>query len=164
MSDFKTSRRNCPGSTEKVHQPQNRARWTVWGGLLALGFGLNVFRVNQSAFTRDYAVCSASHDIYTVDEAEPRVECVVIGGTRILDTGSLGASEGNCAKRRSYSRICCIVDVRNRWKDRRKSSLVLSTVDKVLDRLRVINVQPGSIMVPGLTGKHDKFSSQSSKK
>ena len=62
---------------------------------MGLGFrGLNVLRVSQSAFTRDYALCSASHDIYTVDEAQPRVECVVVGGTRILDTGSFGTSNG----------------------------------------------------------------------
>lgn len=122
---------------------------------MGLGFrGLNVLRVDQSAFTslsRDYAVCSASHDIYTVDESQPRVECVVIGGSRILDTGNLGASDGNCAKRESTD-VFTIVDVRNRWEDRRKSSLVLSTVDKILGGLKVINVKPGSVMVPGLTG------------
>lgn len=37
-----------------------------------------------------YAVCSHSNHIYTVDETNPTVQCISVKGGRILDTGSLG--------------------------------------------------------------------------
>ena|ERR1700733_2274660 len=39
---------------------------------------------------RDYALCSRSRDIYTVDETQPRVECIAVRGSWILDAGDQG--------------------------------------------------------------------------
>src|ERR1700691_2570590 len=49
-----------------------------------------VFAFSRAPFYKDYALCSPSNDIYTVDETRPRVECVVIRGSHILDTGKKG--------------------------------------------------------------------------
>lgn len=107
MGDVKNSRKDSPGPFNLHTQPQKRARWTVLGGLLTIALvfsGLNMLLVDQSSLTSstDYAMCSASHDIYTVDESQPRVECVVVEGPRIVDTGSLSECGGNCAKSHSY--------------------------------------------------------------
>ena len=40
----------------------------------------------------EYAVCSSSKHIYTVDESNPRVRCIIVHGSRIVYTGSLGGS------------------------------------------------------------------------
>ena len=42
--------------------------------------------------TTDYAVCSTSNNIYTVDAANPTVQCIVVRDTRIADVGQLGSS------------------------------------------------------------------------
>jgi hypothetical protein len=37
-----------------------------------------------------YVLCSESNNIYTVDESRPRVECLSVRGSRIIDTGNFG--------------------------------------------------------------------------
>jgi hypothetical protein len=43
-----------------------------------------------------YTVCSKSKNIYTVDESNPRVECISVRGSRIVDTGSFRMSDIAC--------------------------------------------------------------------
>jgi hypothetical protein len=100
-----------------------------------------------SLFSRDYALCSSSHDIYTVDQPRPRVECIVVSGSRILDSGS----QGQCIN--CLGTICFIlsisVDVQSR---RRQTMLLARTLGLALGGLKIIRVKPGSIVVPGLAG------------
>lgn len=44
----------------------------------------------DSVVPKTYAVCSKEGSIYTVDESKPRVECIVVHGSKIIDTGSAG--------------------------------------------------------------------------
>jgi hypothetical protein len=47
-----------------------------------------------SSLSHSYAVCSSSGArIYTVDRVVPNVQCLVVDGSLILDTGSLGMSK-----------------------------------------------------------------------
>ena len=38
-----------------------------------------------------YVLCSETNNIYTVDESRPRVECISVRGSRIIDSGNFGA-------------------------------------------------------------------------
>ncbi|KAG7087462.1 hypothetical protein E1B28_013428 [Marasmius oreades] len=84
-------------------------------------------------------VCSKTESIYTVDSSKPRVECIAIDGSQILDTGSLD-------------------DVLGRLKNMAwTSSLTLfpSTLTGMLYRPpKVIFIDPSSIIVPGLADAH----------
>ncbi|KIM90063.1 hypothetical protein PILCRDRAFT_2295 [Piloderma croceum F 1598] len=86
---------------------------------------------------RDYTLCSRSRDIYTVDENQPRVECIAVRGSWILDAGDQ-------------------VDIQRRWSEGRQSKLCLPVVHRCLFRgtLNIIHVKPGSIIVPGLADAH----------
>jgi hypothetical protein len=63
-----------------------------------LGFLIAVLAFGLAAFTspwhtllpHEYAVCSPSGHIYTVDDSTPTVDCILIRGSRILDIGTLG--------------------------------------------------------------------------
>ena len=35
-------------------------------------------------------LCSETNNIYTVDEFRPRVECISVRGSRIVDSGNFG--------------------------------------------------------------------------
>jgi len=48
------------------------------------------FIMFDKLLTKDYTVCSTSNNIYTVDEVNPRVECILVRGSIIHDTGSFG--------------------------------------------------------------------------
>ncbi|KAG2153894.1 amidohydrolase family-domain-containing protein [Suillus clintonianus] len=79
-----------------------------------------------SPLSRSYAVCSPSGArVYTVDQAAPNVQCLVVDGSLILDTGSLE-------------------DVMAHWvaSGRLRSSLQIRYLDK------------SSIVVPGLSDSH----------
>lgn len=79
-----------------------------------------------SSLSHSYAVCSSSGArVYTVDHVVPNVQCLVVDGSLILDTGSLE-------------------DVTARWVTggRLRSSLQIRYLDK------------SSIVVPGLSDSH----------
>lgn len=121
----------------------SRSTWSVLAAfLIAL-----VVAFYSSLFSGDYALCSPSHDIYTVDQQSPRVECIVVSGSRILDSGS----QGKYIDR--FGTICLTssisVDVQRR---RRQSMFLARTLDLALGGLKIIQVKPGSIVVPGLAG------------
>ncbi|KAJ2937032.1 hypothetical protein H1R20_g58, partial [Candolleomyces eurysporus] len=81
-----------------------------------------------------YAVCSSGDGaIYTVDETNPQVQCIVVQGGRIRDLGSLADIE-----LRSYA-----------------SSTVTNVLQTALRRKLPIHFIPeGSIVVPGLSDSH----------
>jgi predicted amidohydrolase YtcJ len=93
-------------------------------------------------YSLDYAVCSANRTIYTVDSHVPNVQCIVVRDTLISDIGDLE-------------------DITLRWRDRQWSEIPLAGVihlpwpfNFLEPSLRVINIQPDSIVVPGLTDAH----------
>lgn len=57
-----------------------------------LGFGA-LLAVSRARSSQDYAVCSPTSKIYTVDTAHPNVECIVVSNTTIADVGSLSESK-----------------------------------------------------------------------
>lgn len=77
-----------------THQKRPRAdhkrrRSSIAGAIAIAAIALCYFGTSQSHSHR-YALCSKSQDIYTVDESNPRVECILVHGSRIVDTGGLG--------------------------------------------------------------------------
>jgi len=52
------------------------------------------------SFSSGYYLCSDNDNIYTVDDSKPRVSCVFVKGSLIVDTGSFGMSTTN------HSREC----------------------------------------------------------
>lgn len=82
MSQVKQDKKN-----DKLYG-SNEKDWKWTAVVVALVFSLVfAFKFSSSA---DYALCSRSSDIYTVDEAQPRVECIVVKDSRILDVGKQG--------------------------------------------------------------------------
>ena len=70
--------------------PVFRAWVLVAAAAFALALGtLSKWSTQQ---TTDYAVCSMSNAIYTVDAVNPTVQCIVVRDTRIADVGQLGSS------------------------------------------------------------------------
>jgi hypothetical protein len=61
--------------------------WLLGAQLSALAI-LWFFVVSDKLMTKEYTVCSGG--IYTVDEANPRVDCILVRGAIIHDTGSFG--------------------------------------------------------------------------
>ncbi|EGO20377.1 hypothetical protein SERLADRAFT_363652 [Serpula lacrymans var. lacrymans S7.9] len=81
-------------SSKQQPQPQTRrclARYRIWT-LLAAFLALAVFFKIDRNPSNDYAVCSESNKIYTVDALQPRVQCVVVRDSRVLDVGDLGTT------------------------------------------------------------------------
>ncbi|EIN05898.1 hypothetical protein PUNSTDRAFT_145781 [Punctularia strigosozonata HHB-11173 SS5] len=81
--------------------------------------------VAGTALPQTYAVCSDSKDIWTVDEASPRVECVGINEGYILATGAFE-------------------EVQSRVAERGVSP----------EELTVYKVKSGSVVLPGLADAH----------
>ncbi|KAI0930719.1 hypothetical protein AcW1_003666 [Taiwanofungus camphoratus] len=84
-----------------------------------------------------YALCSPkSASIYTVDDANPQVQCLVVHRSHFVDTGSLE-------------------DVTDRWNRRALISQNLNIAKDVVDSpLPVHYIKPGHVIVPGLTDSH----------
>jgi hypothetical protein len=69
--------------------PPRRSLFAVFVTTLFVALAVRVLRTKTGP-PRNYALCSTENAIYTVDERKPRVECIVIHGNSILDTGTLG--------------------------------------------------------------------------
>jgi hypothetical protein len=65
------------------------ASWLI-GAQLSTILILLLFVTSDKLVTKEYTVCSESNNIYTVDEANPRVECMLVRGAIIHDMGSFG--------------------------------------------------------------------------
>ncbi|EIM82980.1 uncharacterized protein STEHIDRAFT_102473 [Stereum hirsutum FP-91666 SS1] len=111
-----------------------RVLWACSVSLAALYF---IFLHARESSLRDtYAVCSKEGpNIYTVDPANPRVQCLVVDGKTILDTGSFE-------------------EVQRRWLamvSGRQSNMALSLTQL---RLPTHFIDTGAIIVPGLSDSH----------
>ncbi|KAF8064078.1 amidohydrolase family-domain-containing protein [Lyophyllum atratum] len=87
--------------------------------------------------TNNYLVCSESNNIYTVDESKPRVECISIEGSTIVDTGNL-------AELTKHHLSAGLFD-----------PYIPGWALKVIHRTpKVFNIPPQSVIVPGLADAH----------
>ncbi|KAH8112103.1 amidohydrolase family-domain-containing protein [Phellopilus nigrolimitatus] len=106
--------------------------------IAAFGFAF-LLRGRSSRLPKTYALCSKEGNIYTVDAAHPRVECVVVHNSRILSVGSLA-------------------ETRVRFGDAEKTGPAASTLTGRLrslkNGLKFYFVEPGHIVVPGLADAH----------
>lgn len=62
----------------------------VAGGLVLIASFFLSSKLASSLIPKSYALCSREENIYTVDESKPRVQCIVVHRSRILDTEDLG--------------------------------------------------------------------------
>ncbi|KAG1807812.1 amidohydrolase family-domain-containing protein [Suillus subaureus] len=129
-----------------IKSPQKQGWWArsrPLALLVALGAtAATVTWLKPETHSLDYAVCSANSTIYTVDSDLPNVQCIVVHDTLISDTGDLE-------------------DVTLRWRGRWWSEIPLAGVihlpwpfNFLEPSLRVIDIQPDSIVVPGLADAH----------
>ena len=163
------SSRNSPGlrkrqltpdsSDEKaaLHSPvaSARAKQAAAGRylLVLVSLSISAFIFLRTSYAppeppSSYALCSPDGaNIYTVDPAAPRVQCVVIDGDTFVDTGSLGQVLPSHEKFLSCL-PCAAGDIQTRWggADRTDQDAAARTV--VFRFLK-----PGAVMVPGLTGE-----------
>jgi hypothetical protein len=97
-------------------------RWPLFNNLISL----------RSLDT--YALCSpdGTENIYTVDSASSRVQCIAVHNSIITSTGS-------------------IEHVKRRWQDITAAS---SSFSKLRGPLSVRYIKPGAIVLPGLSDSH----------
>ena len=65
-----------------------RGRWVL--GILLFGVLAKLWRFNSNVNLESFMLCSETNNIYTVDEFRPRVECISVRGSRIVDSGNFG--------------------------------------------------------------------------
>ncbi len=119
-------------------------------------FGIVLFAFLPSLLLKSipesYILCSKSRKIYTVDESNPRVECISVHGSRIVDVGDFG--------------MCCDTDFSNIW--------TLTCVDRINNFVyhralsaafptwivnllhlspKVVHVNESAVVLPGLAGE-----------
>ncbi|KAG0707174.1 amidohydrolase family-domain-containing protein [Suillus ampliporus] len=127
------------GQSTSINSPQHRSWWArSWP--LALLVVLGTTWLRPETHSLDYAVCSVNSKIYTVDSDFPNVQCIIVHDTLIVDTGDLE-------------------DITIRWRERLLSENPGATqlpwpFNFLKVSLRVITIQPDSIVVPGLTDAH----------
>lgn len=86
-----TESRLAPTSVP-VPPPSRRWRWKILAAATALSFVAYQVTHQGNHLLATYALCSSGGtNIYTVDENNTSVECVLIHNSRIVDTGQLGA-------------------------------------------------------------------------
>ncbi|KAI5118629.1 hypothetical protein M0805_006996 [Coniferiporia weirii] len=104
--------------------------------LCALGLSY-LLRGRSSNLPITYALCSKEGNIYTVDDARPQAECIVVHNSRILSVGTLA-------------------DTRKRFGDAQKSGPVANTfgIRDLKNGLKFYFIDQGHIIVPGLTDAH----------
>ena len=65
-----------------------RGRWVL--GILLFGMLAKLWRFKYNVNSESYILCSETNNIYTVDEFRPRVECISVRGSHIVDSGNFG--------------------------------------------------------------------------
>ncbi|KAF8903036.1 amidohydrolase family-domain-containing protein [Mucidula mucida] len=98
--------------------------------------GVTVAFLQSVFYPPKYIVCSPSANIYTVDEANPRVQCISVAGSRIVNTGDYFA----------------IRDTEYHTFGFLEPFLPTSVYDILSPQ--VITLPPQSILVPGLADAH----------
>ena len=68
-----------------------KRKWLL--GALLIGTLAKLWSVKYYDSLESYLLCSETNKIYTVDESRPRVECISVRGSRIIESGKLG----NCS-------------------------------------------------------------------
>ncbi|KAG5646172.1 hypothetical protein DXG03_004225 [Asterophora parasitica] len=106
--------------------------------------------------TNSYILCSESNNIYTVDEFKPRVECISIMGSTIVDTGSFGTRSITCSLQEAQLELTQTfkAEVTARHLSRNGLSLYLPSWASRIIAPKVFTVDPKSIVVPGLADAH----------
>ncbi|KAF5314329.1 hypothetical protein D9619_011773 [Psilocybe cf. subviscida] len=103
---------------------------------LWVGIGMSAALLFYNSRPQTYTVCSSSKQIYTVDPLRPRVECISVKGTRIVDIGTA--------------------------EDLTRPVNYLSPLlpESITSKLRigpsskVVNLEPTAVLVPGLADAH----------
>jgi len=124
-----------------------------------LGIASGVVFLNQQ-YAKSYIVCSKSREIYTVDPVQPRVECISVRGSNVVDVGDYGT----CARRvnTANSALTCSnvflytadLTLSSKHLDSLAGVLPVWLLKTIKSRGRkVIEVEEGSVVLPGLTGK-----------
>ena len=76
-----------PGPSVSSSTEINPKRKWLFGTVL-FGVLANLWLFGYSVNTQSYVLCSETQNIYTVDESRPRVECISVRGSRIIDFGN----------------------------------------------------------------------------
>lgn len=143
MADFKESTTRF--KNKQANSNRSKLSWSwMWRTLIAtvilLCFNhrstLLFHAFNQLKYLTglEYTICSNSKNIYTVDKSKPRVECISVYGSKIMDTGSSDEIENRILEK--------------------KSKFIPSQVLKFLHRRNLRYIDLGSIIVPGLSDAH----------
>ena len=66
--------------------------WKVLLAAIALSYIAFDYSSAPSNLPEAYALCSRGRKIYTVDSENTLVECILVNGTRVVDSGDLGMS------------------------------------------------------------------------
>ncbi|KAF9460436.1 amidohydrolase family-domain-containing protein [Collybia nuda] len=123
--------KGAPSLLKKPTRPRTSGRSWVAGAVVAS----LVIWLYDKALVDEYMVCSSSRNIYTVDPSNPRVECVLVKGHTILDTGNLQ-------------------DIQSRSASTSYTGVLTQVLRTIHNDYKVFHVDPKSIVVPGLADAH----------
>ncbi|KDQ57712.1 hypothetical protein JAAARDRAFT_35398 [Jaapia argillacea MUCL 33604] len=131
--DLPQVKSNGHHSVDKTDTKSPKTIVLVLLGSVLISLVLVSYRSSTKTLPESYALCSHEEDgIYTVDGEDSRVQCLVVHQAQVFDRGSLD-------------------DVKLRWKNAVKRGQVTDASSANLE-IRFIN--PGSIVVPGLSDSH----------
>jgi hypothetical protein len=123
--------------------------WTFFGlVVVSLTMSLILFKLypsesEQEHFVPSYALCSPDgRHIYTVDQSNTRVQCLVVHKSLIFDAGSL-STVVFCSSHKCSCSLPLTEDVTHHWEEY-SAGLPLS----------IHYLEPGSIVVPGISGMY----------
>ncbi|KAL0952329.1 hypothetical protein HGRIS_006609 [Hohenbuehelia grisea] len=122
---------------DRTKQHSRVQSWRVWLAGLVLAGTYLALKLNND----QYAICSRSQAIYTVDDATPRAECILVKGSYIQDVGSLYQ-----VRTRRLPPFLSSLDARlpSSWTARLWSWITLN----------VTYIKSTSILIPGLADAH----------
>lgn len=79
-----------PGVSASPSSKVDIKRKWVLVGILLCSMVAKLWRSNYNVNLGSYVLCSETNNIYTVDESRPRVECISVRGSQIVDSGNFG--------------------------------------------------------------------------
>jgi hypothetical protein len=114
---------------------KNNRNWKWLLGILLFGMLAKLRPFEYITNLESYVLCSETNNIYTVDESRPRVECISVRGSRIIDSGKFDEIGSH------HNYLAPLAGILPAW------------IIKLTTRpSRVIHVDPQAIVVPGLAG------------